>query len=299
MPGLMPSTGPSGGLRSTAETYRRRQPHPVDMLRSMGRGGDTELGHLTPGEVVVPDSVLRQPGVRRGLMSGFRRAGRDWGQYEVGGMDDSRNPMTGMREYWDPGDQEGAQDPGFDGGTAADAGGFDGGPAETGFDFDQYSATEAAIDAYNDQLAGGAGTQAARTSSAAAMVGGLRDRGWSSKDIGDMLGVAPNQIGWADKAYGFKDDPVTKGLRSGLGMINPALGLAFRAGDYLSRMGVQRGWDIDYTNLAGEAPPGAGGNAMRHLDAVTTASDPATTPRGFYTPQPPAYLKYMESPDAS
>ena len=84
-------------------------------LAKKGRGGDTMLGHLSPGEVVVPADVLAQPGVRERLLFGFAGAGLEPGRYTVGGRDDSRNPRTGMREYRGGG-AEGTGDPGPGGG---------------------------------------------------------------------------------------------------------------------------------------------------------------------------------------
>ena len=86
-------------------------------LAGMGRGGDTMVGHLTPGEVVLPADVLAQPGVRAGVGRAFWQAGVPMGRYTVGGRDDSRNPRTGMREYaiGDPG--------GIGGGGSAGPGG--------------------------------------------------------------------------------------------------------------------------------------------------------------------------------
>lgn len=76
-------------------------------LRTAGRRGDSVLAHLTPGEVVVPVSVLRAvPGLGDLLAESFTRANLDVGRYIVGGADDSRNPKTGLPEYYDeePGD---------------------------------------------------------------------------------------------------------------------------------------------------------------------------------------------------
>ena len=84
-------------------------------LARKGRGGDTMVGHLTPGEVVVPAAVLAQPGMRGTLGRGFRAAQHPMGRYTVGGRDDSRNPRTGMREYRGGG-PEGTGDPGPGGG---------------------------------------------------------------------------------------------------------------------------------------------------------------------------------------
>lgn len=114
------------GMQAQARSLARR-----------GRGGDTEVGHLTRGEVVVPADVLGQPGVKDRLLFGFSRARMPMGRYTVGGRDDSRNPRTGMREYrgggaegtgegggGQGGEGPGAEDPseGFSGpGGAADA----------------------------------------------------------------------------------------------------------------------------------------------------------------------------------
>ena len=81
------------------------------------------VGHLTPGEVVVPREVLAQMGTREQLRRGFAAAGADMGRFTVGGMDDSRNPATGAREYafGDP-DAPGADTPdGTDGGEGPGA----------------------------------------------------------------------------------------------------------------------------------------------------------------------------------
>ena len=102
-------------------------------LAGMGRRGDTEVGHLTRGEVVVPRDVLRRGDTRRQLSEGFDEAGAPMGRYIVGGMDDSRNPRTGLREFFGPGDSFG---PGDGAGGGESPGGGDGysgpGPGEMG-----------------------------------------------------------------------------------------------------------------------------------------------------------------------
>ena len=85
-------------------------------LAEMGRGGDTEIGHLTEGEVVLPPEVAGQSDVRRQLLEAFSRAGIDIGRYTVGGDDDSINPRTGMREYRGRGAENEGDDRGFGGG---------------------------------------------------------------------------------------------------------------------------------------------------------------------------------------
>ncbi len=64
-----------------------------------GRFGDTRLGHLTPGEIVVPRNVLSDE-LRAKLAQAFIEAGAEPGRYIVGGPDDSINPATGQPEYF-------------------------------------------------------------------------------------------------------------------------------------------------------------------------------------------------------
>lgn len=141
-----------------------------------GRYGDDEVVHATTGETVVPQSVMAQPGVRRGLMRGFRRAGLEPGRHEIGGRDDSRNPVTGLREFYDPGGMSpgamggavgGSQDgggmsPGGMGGVADSHSGpsstgpsssSPGGPGDDGFDIGKHNTNVRGVDA----LSGGIG----------------------------------------------------------------------------------------------------------------------------------------------
>ena len=106
-------------------------PHPRK-LAEMGRGGDTEVGHLTEGEVVVPPELAGNSDVRQHLLEAFERAGIDIGRYTVGGEDDSRNPRTGMREYRGRGAENEGDDRGFGGGGPGSGGGGGGG-GEGGF----------------------------------------------------------------------------------------------------------------------------------------------------------------------
>ena len=112
------------------------QPMPDQMMpppqaADMGRGGDTTVGHLTPGEVVVPVD-LQTPQLMAALMEAL---GPDFGRYQVGGEDDSINPQTGMPEFsYD--DTRRDEDPNTGGGpSGASTGGFgsaggDWGPGE-------------------------------------------------------------------------------------------------------------------------------------------------------------------------
>lgn len=110
-----PPTATGDVIDTTArEVPNRRQPDarfmypmgraaPRNALAAYGRGGDTTVAHLSPGETVVPARVAQQPPMRNMLNAGFTRAGLNPGRYVVGGADDSINPATGMREYYDTG----------------------------------------------------------------------------------------------------------------------------------------------------------------------------------------------------
>lgn len=68
------------------------------ILALQGRGGDTELAHLTPGEVVLPPQ-LQTPEVMAALQAAAGAAGIDVGRITVGDSANSTNPETGMAEY--------------------------------------------------------------------------------------------------------------------------------------------------------------------------------------------------------
>ena len=64
-------------------------------LASLGRGGDSQLAHVMPGETMVPPGVM-DDGM---LDAAFVRAGLDPNEYKVGSGQNSINPITGMPEY--------------------------------------------------------------------------------------------------------------------------------------------------------------------------------------------------------
>ena len=65
-----------------------------------GRGGDVILGHLTPGEIVLPVEIAQSPEVAEQLMMVFEEAGMDISQYTVGDESNSINPETGHPEFF-------------------------------------------------------------------------------------------------------------------------------------------------------------------------------------------------------
>ena len=67
-------------------------------LADEGRGGDQIVGHLTPGEVVVPVNIIDDE-LRSMLDEIFAENGLDLNQYTVGNESNSINPETGMPEF--------------------------------------------------------------------------------------------------------------------------------------------------------------------------------------------------------
>lgn len=64
-----------------------------------GRGGDTILAHLTPGEIVVPVQLVQTKKDLAILQKLFDRNGVDLNQYTAGHESNSINPETGYPEF--------------------------------------------------------------------------------------------------------------------------------------------------------------------------------------------------------
>lgn len=74
--------------------------NPAQLAAALGQGGDSEVGHLTPGEIIVPLPVQKaHPDLVQALAKALQDMGMNPGQYSVGGDDDAINPETGMPQY--------------------------------------------------------------------------------------------------------------------------------------------------------------------------------------------------------
>lgn len=69
-----------------------------DELAEEGRGGDQIVGHLTPGEIVIPVDILDEE-LTEILDEFFAENGISMAQYTVGHEENSINPETGMPEF--------------------------------------------------------------------------------------------------------------------------------------------------------------------------------------------------------
>jgi hypothetical protein len=71
------------------------------LLALQGRGGDTAVAHVAPGEVVLPRS-LQTPELMRQIAALAARQGIDPRQLTVGHRANNVNPRTGQREFLTP-----------------------------------------------------------------------------------------------------------------------------------------------------------------------------------------------------
>jgi hypothetical protein len=113
-------------------------------LAAKGRLGDTLIGHLTKGDIVVPEEKV-SPQVR-GVLGML--LGRQLERFTAGSPANSRNPKTGLPEFEGTGGEGEGEGPGSDGPTGGAGPGSTGGPgtgAATGHE------SETAIDAQHDQ----------------------------------------------------------------------------------------------------------------------------------------------------
>ena len=88
------AAAPRGGGRGWNHGGQVKQ-YNLGGIASMGRGGDSQLAHVMPGERMVPPGVV-DDGM---LDAAFVRAGLDPMEYKVGSSQTAVNPMTGMPEY--------------------------------------------------------------------------------------------------------------------------------------------------------------------------------------------------------
>ena len=65
-----------------------------------GRGGDSTLAHLTPGEVVLPAEMMEDPQFESAVETRFKEVGLNPEEYVVGLGIASLNPQTGLEEFF-------------------------------------------------------------------------------------------------------------------------------------------------------------------------------------------------------
>jgi hypothetical protein len=94
----------------------------LDKAKKSGRSGDTDLGHLTPGDIPFPAEKVT-PEIKEELKAVFRKAGLNMDKFTVGNKAVSRNPGTGLQEFMDSGVGGGGSGPGDSAGDSSGAAG--------------------------------------------------------------------------------------------------------------------------------------------------------------------------------
>ncbi|TAK97938.1 MAG: hypothetical protein EPO08_20425 [Rhodospirillaceae bacterium] len=80
-----------------------------EVLALQGRGGDTKIAHLTPGEIVIPKR-LQTPEFMRDVAELARAYGIDPASLVIGDRRNAINPHTGQPEFDDEGEDDGSYD---------------------------------------------------------------------------------------------------------------------------------------------------------------------------------------------
>lgn len=72
----------------------------AEMLAGMGRGGDTEMAHVTPGEIMIPPQVWEaNPKLQESIKKAFLAHGVDPKEFMAGSPLQKINPVTGQPEF--------------------------------------------------------------------------------------------------------------------------------------------------------------------------------------------------------
>jgi hypothetical protein len=70
----------------------------VKLLTAQGRGADTDIAHLTPGEIVLPRS-MQTPAIVKALANSARENGLELERFIVGKGHAVINPLTSAEEF--------------------------------------------------------------------------------------------------------------------------------------------------------------------------------------------------------
>lgn len=255
------------GIQAIANGQSGAREHPTaQQLARMGRKGDDTIGHLESGELVIPKSV-QSPGLVALVSKRMRQRGMNPERYKVGSDWASRNPSTGVQQFYDVGgsDESVAEGPGNNpGGGFSDSGG--GGLA----DIDAQAAYSVAQAMDN---------QAAQNNAFGETQAGIAS-GWNSFALGVPSFIANNVFGYSQAPN--PDDPTQVAHN-----VDPsaALGLAFGvpgtlAGLALNAMGVDMSFDVSQMEgiTEGDAAGGSGGEGSDSAGGGKAAPGPVPAP---------------------
>ncbi|MGQ9370410.1 hypothetical protein [Azospirillum sp. ST 5-10] len=233
----------------------------VEKAAKAGRGTDSMVAHVTPGEMVIP-----RRHVTPGLLRLLEKQGLDVRRYTVGDKAGPRNPKTGAEEFEDSdsdgtgsgpgGSGDGSANGGGDPGAASDAGGGTSGVGGGGDGYGGYGGYADGIggSVTTDTLGGYTGGYDTLGAPAGTEGGGLVDMGFVNNytrapatidfqpSLGGLLsfaGFAPGTAlntttGMREGAIGFSPENAALGALSmaGLAPVAAAIGLGAKLSGY-------------------------------------------------------------------
>lgn len=246
--------------------------HILQNAAQQGRGGDTMIAHLTPGEKTVPPEV-QTPKVLATLNKAYHQKGVSPQQFTAGTPQSSKNPSTGLPEY----NFASAFLPAAMGIAGAALAPMTGG-ASLGL-------SSAALGAIGGGLGSTAGGLLAGETPTQAALGGLGSAagGYALSGLGGAAGSAgptAAENGLAQSAQAAAGQPITNlpGMAAPAAVHAPIMGSQF--------LGNAVG-NFNPYSAAGAAAGGYIGNAM----GATPKSNPPNYPPGFNTPMDPVGSK--------
>lgn len=80
--------------------YHKKEMAGVERIKDAGRGTDTEIAHVTKGELFLPKELRGDPLVERFLQNIYNAAGLDINEFTVGDEANKINPETGQPEFF-------------------------------------------------------------------------------------------------------------------------------------------------------------------------------------------------------
>jgi hypothetical protein len=88
----------SAGVSFSPNAQPNQEPPITGLMGAMGRNGDTQVAHVTPGEKVIPKEIAQmRPDLVAHVERAIRQYGGDPSKYTVGAG--RRNPETGAQEF--------------------------------------------------------------------------------------------------------------------------------------------------------------------------------------------------------
>jgi hypothetical protein len=163
-------------------------------LALQGRLGDSLVGHLTPGDAIIPAEIQNNPRVKQLLQEIYSITGTNPGRF-IAGAQNKINPKTGLPEFEDAGGDGASGDGSGTSGPGGDSGGVSGGSNGNGS-----GAEGSSTDGSGTSGPGGEAAAAAEAGQGGAGPGGGSEGGFQPNMAAALPRLAPVQASAAAPA---------------------------------------------------------------------------------------------------